>query len=165
MTPRSGARARIEDELRAPARHRVRVLERLRDDDPDALARAEAVVAVGGGVPPDCYPLLQPLLELLGAELAATRRVTDLGWLPRSRQVGITGHSISPRLYVALAIAGKFNHTVGTRGAGTVLAVNDNPQAPIFDAADIGIVAPWQEVVPLLTAAVRAHRPLERRAG
>jgi electron transfer flavoprotein alpha subunit len=165
MTPRSGVRARIEDELRAPARHRVRVLERHRDDDPDALARAEAVVAVGGGVPPDCYPLLQPLLELLGAELAATRRVTDLGWLPRSRQVGITGHSISPRLYVALAIAGKFNHTVGTRGAGTVLAVNDNPQAPIFDAADIGIVAPWQEVVPLLTAAVRAHRPLERRAG
>jgi electron transfer flavoprotein alpha subunit len=164
MTPRSGVRTRVEDELRTSPRHRVRVTGRHHDDDPDALARAEAVVAVGGGVPPDCYPLLRPLLELLGAEMAATRRVTDLGWMPRSRQVGITGHSISPRLYVALAIAGKFNHTVGTRGAGTVLAVNDNPQAPIFDAADIGIVAPWQEAVPLLTAAVRARRPAERRA-
>ena len=120
---------------------------------------------MGGGVPPEAYPLLRPLLDALGAEMAATRRVTDQGWLPRSRQVGITGHSVSPRLYVALGIAGKFNHAVGTRGAGTVLAVNSNPQAMIFDAADIGITASWEEVVPLLAAAVAAREATTRRAG
>ncbi|MGH7750862.1 MAG: electron transfer flavoprotein subunit alpha/FixB family protein, partial [Candidatus Dormibacteria bacterium] len=165
LTPRRGVRARIETELTAGGRGRVCITGRHRDDDPDALARAEAVVAVGAGVPPDCYPELTPLLDALGAELAATRKVTDQGWLPRSRQVGITGHSVSPRLYVALAVGGKFNHVVGTRGAGTVLAVNDNPQAPIFDAADIGITASWREVVPLLTTAVAGRRARVRRAG
>jgi len=165
QAPRRGARARIEADITAAPRGRSIVTARHRDDDPDALARAEAVVAVGGGVPPEAYPLLRPLLDALGAEMAATRRVTDQGWLPRSRQVGITGHSVSPRLYVALGIAGKFNHAVGTRGAGTVLAVNSNPQAMIFDAADIGITASWEEVVPLLAAAVAAREATTRRAG
>ncbi len=79
--------------------------------------------------------------------------------------MGITGHSISPRLYVALGVAGRFNHTVGTRGAGTVLAVNPDPQAPIFDAADIGLVAPWQEVAELLVRELSAGRRVSRRAG
>ncbi len=165
LTPRGGGLARVEPAIVAAPRRRVRVTARHHDDDPDALARAEAVVGVGGGVPPEGYPALRPLLEVLGAELAATRRVTDQGWLPRSRQVGITGLSISPRLYVALGVAGKFNHTVGTRGAGTVLAVNDDPQAPIFDAADIGLVAPWREVVPLLARELGAGRRITRRAG
>jgi electron transfer flavoprotein alpha subunit len=165
LSPRFGTLARVEPGIVVAPRGRVQVTARHHDDDPDALARAGAVVGVGGGVPPERYAGLRPLLEVLGAELAATRRVTDQGWLPRSRQVGITGLSISPRLYVALGVAGTFNHTAGTRGAGTVLAVNADPRAPIFDAADIGLVAPWQEVVPLLVRALRAGRPAARRAS
>jgi electron transfer flavoprotein alpha subunit len=131
-------------------RNRVVVTGYGRDDDLDELASATRVIGVGTGVPPDEYPTLEPLLELLGAELAATRKVTDKAWLPRARQVGITGRSIRPRLYIALGLSGKFNHIVGVRGAGTVLAVNSNPGALIFDAADVGIVADWRDVVPLL---------------
>ena len=88
---------------------------------------------------------------MLGAELAATRKVTDRGWQPRARQVGITGRSIAPQLYIGVGLSGKFNHAVGIRAAGTVLAVNNDPDAPIWDHADIGIVADWHDVVPLLT--------------
>ncbi|HEY2702643.1 MAG TPA: FAD-binding protein [Candidatus Dormibacteraeota bacterium] len=165
LAPRDGGLARVDPMIVASPRRRVEITARHHDDDPDALARAEVVVGVGGGVPPEDYPALRPLLEVLGAELAATRRVTDRGWLPRSRQVGITGLSISPRLYVALGVAGRFNHIVGTRGAGTVLAVNPDPQAPIFEAADIGLVAPWQEVAPLLVGELGAGRRVSRRAG
>jgi electron transfer flavoprotein alpha subunit len=145
----------IEPEVRTIAmatRGRVRVLARTRDDDLDALAEAATVVGVGRGVPPDEYGTLDPLLVVLGAELAATRKVTDEGWLPRSRQVGITGRSISPRLFVSIGASGKFNHAVGIRAARTVLAINNDPTAPIFDAADAGIVGDWHEVLPLLVA-------------
>jgi electron transfer flavoprotein alpha subunit len=93
------------------------------------------------------------LLKVLQAELATTRKVTDKGWLPHSRQVGITGRSIAPHLYMALAIDGKFNHTCGIQASGTVLAVNSDPKAPIFDYADIGIVADWADCVPLFVDA------------
>ena len=85
---------------------------------------------MGAGVPPDEYDALQPLLKVLGAELAGTRKVTDKGWLPRARQVGITGHSVAPALYVALGVQGKFNHVIGTRSAGTVVAVNLDRKCP-----------------------------------
>jgi electron transfer flavoprotein alpha subunit len=78
--------------------------------------------------------------------------VTDKAWLPRARQVGITGHSIAPQLYIGIGLSGKFNHAVGIRAAGTVLAVNNDPDALIFDHADIGIVADWHDVVPRLAA-------------
>jgi electron transfer flavoprotein alpha subunit len=136
----------------------VRILESDRDDELDTLARAEVVVGVGTGVPPDEYAALHPLLEVLGAELAATRKVTDKGWLPRARQVGITGRSIGPRLYVALGMAGKFNHMVGIRGAGAVLAINRDPEALVFAGADAGIVADWREALPLLVTALRDAR-------
>jgi electron transfer flavoprotein alpha subunit len=135
-------------------RRRVRVLARTRDDDLDVLAEATVVVGIGQGVPPEEYPLLEPLRAALGAELAATRKVTDRGWLPRARQVGITGRSIAPRLYVVLGASGKFNHMVGVRGAGTVLAINTDPDALVFDAADVGIVGDWHEVLPRLVAAI-----------
>jgi electron transfer flavoprotein alpha subunit len=116
--------------------------------------RAETVVGVGTGVRPDEYGELQPLLRALGAQLAATRKVTDKGWQPRARQVGITGRSISPLLYVAVGLSGKFNHMVGVRGAGQVLAINNDPDALVFASADVGIVADWHEAVPLLVAAI-----------
>ena len=95
------------------------------------------------------------LAAVLGAELGATRKVTDKGWAPRARQVGITGRSISPRLYVALGTSGKFNHMVGVRAAGTILAINNDPEAFVFEQCDIGIVGDWHEVVPSLATAVR----------
>jgi electron transfer flavoprotein alpha subunit len=136
------------------ARGRITVLEETRDDEVGALLAANAVVAVGQGVPPEEYDSLDPLCKVLGAELAASRKVTDMGWMPRSRQIGITGHSVAPALYVAIAVSGKFNHMVGTRGAGIVVAINRDPDALVFASADIGIVADWREVVPLLVDAL-----------
>jgi len=142
--------------LAAAVRGRVTVTSSVRDDDVDVLAMAPFVVGVGGGVPPDEYGVIEALADTLGAELAATRKVTDKAWLPRARQVGLTGRSIAPHLYIAIGLSGKFNHTVGVRAARTVLAINQDPTAPIWDHADIGIVGDWRSVVPLLTASLSA---------
>jgi len=138
-------------------RGRVRVLDRGRDDDLDVLAEACVVIGVGRGVDPVGYPALDPLRAALGAVLGATRKVTDAGWLPRARQIGITGRSITPTLFVSIGSSGKFNHMVGVRNAGTVLAVNSDPDAGVFAVADVGLVGDWQEVVPALTAAIAAR--------
>ncbi|HEX4819843.1 MAG TPA: FAD-binding protein, partial [Acidimicrobiales bacterium] len=139
-------------ELTVGRRGRVEVLSRTRDDDIETLANAARVVCVGAGVRPEDYPFVQPLVDALGAELAATRKVTDKAWMPRARQIGITGRTIAPQLYVGIGLSGKFNHTVGIRAAGTVLAVNNDSDAPIWEHADIGILGEWHEVLPLLTA-------------
>ena len=152
LEPRRGSAALSR--LAVAPRRRVAIHARTRDDELDALAGAECVVGVGSGVAPDDYHGLRALSGVLGAELAATRKVTDQGWLPRARQVGVTGRSIAPRLYVALGLSGKFNHTVGVRRSGTVLAVNSDPEAMIFEAADIGITGDWRAVAPLLAEAL-----------
>ncbi len=146
----------VAHEVTGTTRGRVCVLSRTRDDDLDVLAEAGAVVGVGRGVDPADYPGLDPLLAALGAELGATRKVTDNGWMPRARQIGITGRSIAPRLFVSIGSSGKFNHMVGVRAAGTVLAINPDPDAPVFGVADVGIVGDWRVVVPHLVAAVTA---------
>jgi electron transfer flavoprotein alpha subunit len=138
------------------ARGRIRLLARTRDDDLDTLAEARAVVAIGVGIDPADYPMLDPLLGVLGAELGATRKVTDQGWLPRARQIGITGRSVAPRLLVSIGASGKFNHTIGLRAARTVLCINSTADALIFGASDIGIVGDYREVVPLLVAELTA---------
>ena len=92
----------------------------------------------------------------LDAPLAASRKVTDAGWLPRSVQVGITGATVAPQLYLAIGTSGRFNHAVGFRNADTVVAVDRDPAAPIFDVADLGIVGDWREVVPRLVEAIAA---------
>jgi electron transfer flavoprotein alpha subunit len=140
-------------------RGRVHVLADRRDDDVETLARAAVVIGVGTGVRPEEYEDLSPLAAVLGAELAATRKVTDKGWAPRARQVGITGRSIAPRLYVAVGLSGKFNHMVGVRAAGTILAINADRDAPVFEHCDVGIVGDWHEVVPLLQVALRRVAP------
>ncbi len=140
-------------------RGRVRVLSERRDDDVETLARAVAVIGVGTGVAPDEYAALSPLAAALGAELAATRKVTDRGWAPRARQVGITGRSIAPRLYVAVGLSGKFNHMVGVRAAETVVAINEDRSAPVFEHCDVGLVGDWHQVVPLLHDALRLVAP------
>jgi Electron transfer flavoprotein, alpha subunit len=140
--------------LPVEARSRVEILARTRDDDLDTLADAHAVVGVGQGVDPSDYPTLDQLLATLGAQLAATRKVTDQGWLPRARQLGITGRTIAPRLYVSIGANGKFNHMIGVRTAGTILAINTDPNALVFDAADIGIIGDYRAVVPKLVQAL-----------
>ena len=159
VLPRRAPRAHTPPVTVIPieAKSRVEILARTRDDDLDTLADARAVVGVGQGVDPSDYPNLDPLLNVLDAELAATRKVTDLGWLPRARQIGITGRTIAPRLYVSIGANGKFNHMVGVRTAGMILAINSDPDALVFDAADIGIVGDYREVVPALTAAIRVR--------
>jgi electron transfer flavoprotein alpha subunit len=157
LTPRSSSAPKVVD-LPATGRGRVQILARTRDDNLDALAEAHTVIGLGRGVAPDEYADLEPLRALLGAELGATRKVTDKGWMPRARQIGITGRSIAPHLFVSIGASGKFNHTVGLRAAGTVLAINDDARAPIFECADVGIVGDWHEVLPVLVEELRAER-------
>ena len=125
----------------------------------DALDRAVVVIGVGRGVDPGRYAELEPMRVLLGAELAATRKVTDEGWLPHGRQLGITGRSVAPRMYFAVGLSGNQNHLVGASRAGTVLAINTDPAAEIFAHCDVGLVADWQEVMPFLVDALRDHAP------
>jgi len=157
--PRADAGDPAAEMLPAPAPARIRTVAVERDDDDTGeLRRARAVVAVGVGVEPDGYPVIDELRAALGdAALGATRRVTDQGWVPRSRQIGVTGHAVSPRLLVAVGSSGRFNHTVGIRNAGVLMAVNSNPDAEIFDQVDVGLVGEWQAVVPELTAELRAR--------
>ena len=149
LTPRAPTRLPVDVRTASP-RARLRLVSRQQTDQLDALALATRVVGVGVGIPPERYGELDPLLRVLKAELATTRKVTDQGWLPHSRQVGITGRSIAPNLYLALAIGGRFNHMCGIQAAGTIVAINSDAKAPIFAEADIGIVADWAACVPLL---------------
>ena len=126
------------------------------DVDVTALQRARFVVAVGQGVEPDGYAAVGELrVALANAELGSTRKVTDKGWLARTTQVGVTGHSIAPQLVVTIGASGRFNFTVGIRNATVILAIDANPDAEIFDQADVGLVGPWNEVVPALATELR----------
>ena len=156
-TPRALFTSPKSIHIGAVARHRIDIIRRSRDESIDEFETADAIVGVGRGVNPDEYSELGRLTALLAAPLAASRKVTDAGWLPRGRQVGITGRSVTPRLYISIGASGKFNHTIGFRNAGIVLAINADPTAPIFDAADIGIIGDWREVVPLLVEGLAPH--------
>ena len=162
--PRAGAPDPEAELLPAPAPARVRTVSVVRDDaDTGELRRARTVVAVGVGVDPAGYPVIDELRAALGdAALGATRRVTDQGWVPRGRQIGVTGHAVAPRLLVEVGSSGRFNHTVGIRNAGVLMAVNSNPDAEIFDQVDVGLVGDWQTVVPELTAELAARGVADR---
>ncbi len=147
LNPRCHQVPTIENHFIEPVM-RIRVASWQKNDHLDDLTAASRVVGVGHAIPPERYAALSPLLQLLRAELATTRKVTDQGWLPHARQVGITGLSLSCNLYITLAVSGHIYHTCGIQAAGTVLAVNTDPDAVIFDHADIGIVADWADCVP-----------------
>ena len=139
---------------------RVQFVERVADESAEGaeLDSAHTIVSVGKGIGgPENLPLLRELADALGAPLGATRDVTELGWLPRQYQIGLSGKSVSPNLYFAVALSGVFNHTVGIGKAGTVVAINSSARAPIFQSADFGIVGDYAEVVPELVRALRAR--------
>ncbi len=119
-----------------------------------ALDEADIAIGVGLGIGgPEGLPQVEALAAALGgAALAATRDVTDKGWLPRQHQVGLTGRAIAPRFYVGLGIRGAFEHMVGLRRAGTIVAINKNAKAPVFKQADAGVVGDWLEIVRPLCA-------------
>ena len=126
-------------------------MERRRDDDSDLLANADVVISVGQGVEPSELSHVERLAGRLGAELCATRKVTDAGWMPRARQVGITGHAIAPRLCIAIGTSGKFNHPVGLRGATTVVGINPDPTCDLWNWCDVGLIADWRDALePLI---------------
>ena len=122
-----------------------------------ALQSAEAIVGVGRGIQQvESLSPIRDLAKVMGAEIAASRPVCDNGWLPSDRQLGSSGQSVSPKLYVAIGISGAIQHTSGVRGAGCIVAINNDPAAPIFDIADYGIVGDQSQIVPALTEAIKA---------
>lgn len=119
------------------------------------LTAAARIVAVGRGIKgPEHLDLVRELAEALGAELAASRPICDNGWLPMERQVGSSGQTVAPKLYLALGISGAIQHVVGMKGARTIVAINKDPEAPIFEIADYGIAGDLFEVVPAMIAAL-----------
>jgi electron transfer flavoprotein alpha subunit len=117
------------------------------------LSQAERIVAVGRGIKgQEHLKMAEQLAQALGAELAASRPICDAGWLPMDRQVGSSGQTVAPRLYVALGISGAIQHLVGMKGARTIVAINKDPDAPIFEIADYGIAGDLFEVVPAMIA-------------
>jgi electron transfer flavoprotein alpha subunit len=123
------------------------------------LGSAPLIVAVGRGIKEaDNLPLVQDLAAALGAELAASRPICDNGWLPIERQVGSSGQTVAPKLYLAVGISGAIQHLVGMKGSQCIVAINKDAEAPIFEVADYGIVGDLFEVVPALTEAIKAAR-------
>ena len=141
-----------------PAQIRTKPSERFRGAAQTVdLTAAQMIVGVGRGIKDaDKLPMVQELATALGAELGASRPICDNGWLPMERQIGSSGQTISPKLYIALGISGAIQHLVGIKGSQCVVAINKDPDAPIFEAADYGIVGDLAELVPVLTEAVKA---------
>ena len=115
------------------------------------LGQAERIVAVGRGIKSQEHlPLVQKLAAAMGAEVAASRPICDNGWLPMDRQIGSSGQTVAPKLYVALGISGAIQHLVGMKGSRTIVAINKDRDAPIFEVADYGIIGDLFEIVPAL---------------
>jgi electron transfer flavoprotein alpha subunit len=120
------------------------------------LSKAEIIVAIGRGIKSkENIAIAEKLAEALGGDIAASRPICDAEWLPIDRQIGSSGQTVAPKLYIALGISGAIQHLVGMKNAGTIVAINKDPEAPIFDIADYGIVGDLFEAVPVLTEEIK----------
>ena len=139
---------------------RARLVEHLTEKaSGPSIEDADVIVAGGRGLgSPEGFSYCEELAEALGGAVAATRAVVDAGWYPYAAQVGQTGKTVSPKLYIALGISGAIQHKVGMQGSGTIVAVNKDPNAPIFDFADLGVVGDLTQIAPKLTELLRARR-------
>lgn len=142
------------------AASRTEVLETFQEvEDKVDLSRAEVIVAVGRGIgKQEQLPIVEELAQALGAQLGASRPVCDNEWLPMDRQIGSSGQTVTPKLYVAVGISGAIQHLVGMKNSGTIVAINKDANAPVFSVSDYGIVGDLFEIVPELTNQIRAAK-------
>jgi electron transfer flavoprotein alpha subunit len=160
-TPLSGTSALRETavELEDFSTHSEMVEQAHAEQQGPSIEDADVIVAGGRGLgEPEKFALAEELASALGGAVAATRAVVDAGWYPYSAQVGQTGKTVSPKLYVALGISGAIQHKVGMQGASTIVAINKDPNAPIFEFSDLGVVGDLHEIVPKLVELVRARK-------
>jgi electron transfer flavoprotein alpha subunit len=138
---------------------RARLVDHLQEESSGpSIEDADVIVAGGRGLGgPEGFTICEELASALGGAVAATRAVVDAGWYPYAAQVGQTGKTVSPRLYIALGISGAIQHKVGMQGSGTIVAINTDPNAPIFDFADLGVVGDLAQIAPKLTELLRAR--------
>jgi len=135
----------------------VEVLSREREECLVDLAGARVVVAGGAGVgSPEAFALVREFAEVLGGVVGATRAAVDAGWIPREHQIGQTGVTVRPKLYIAAGVSGSVQHCAGMSDSARILAINTDPDAPIFSLAHYGIVGDLKEVIPKLIKAYRA---------
>jgi electron transfer flavoprotein alpha subunit len=140
----------------SPARSRILNSRSTMDPTIVPLEGAEVVIGIGMGVGgPEGIERVKDLARTLDAAVCATRRVTDEGWMPRQLQVGLTGKTIEPRLYFAIGVSGAPNHLIGIKRAGIVVAINEDPDASIFERADIGLVGDWATLTPVIAQLFR----------
>ncbi len=162
VAPRQGGKASIKPfsvQLK-PEQIRTKPLELFREAKQAVdLTQAPILVSIGRGIKtPENIPMAEKLAKALGGELAASRPICDEGWLPMDRQIGSSGQTVAPKLYLALGISGAIQHVVGMKGSRTIVAINKDQNAPIFEVADYGIVGDLFEIVPALTAEVERSK-------